>query len=185
MRAGDEWQVEIESAGRQPAQPDLVLAVAAGDRERFTWMAEKAAELGVSEIVPLETGRSVTVSTRLRENHIAKLRRIVLEATKQCGAAWAPHLQAPVSLPEFLSRPLAGTGWVADLSGHIPPAELDETPLTVIVGPEGGLTAEERAAVLAAGYRAVTLGAHTLRFETAGLAAAAAAVTARMRGHHG
>lgn len=185
VRAGADWLVEIQSAERQPAQPELILAVAAGDRERFTWMAEKAVELGVTRIVPLETTRSVGVATRLRAAHTAKLRRIVLEATKQCGAAWAPEVQTPISLAEFIARPVQGTGWLADAGGEVAPARLDVTPLTVLIGPEGGFAAEEHAAILSSGYHPVVLGSNTLRFETAALAAAAAALTARLRGKHG
>ncbi len=184
-RAGTEWLVEIQSAERRPAQPELTLAVAAGDRDRFTWMAEKAVELGVTRIVPLETARSAAVATRLKAARTEKLRRTMLEATKQCGAAWAPELSPPVPLPEFTAKPLSGVGWLADPSGEVPAAALDLTPLTVLVGPEGGFTPEELATILSAGYRSVRLGAQTLRFETAALAAAAVAAAARMRGNHG
>jgi 16S rRNA (uracil1498-N3)-methyltransferase len=57
--------------------------------------------------------------------------------------------------------------------------------MTVVIGPEGGLTDAERAGLVAAGYLPIVLGPHTLRFETAALAAAALATTARMRGSHG
>jgi 16S rRNA (uracil1498-N3)-methyltransferase len=185
VRAGPEWLVEIESAERQPARPELVLAVAAGDRERFTWMAEKAVEIGVTGIVPLDTARSVGVASRLRGTHTAKLQRVVLEATKQCGAAWAPKVLGPVPLAEFIARPVEGAGWLADVAGETPPAHLEDKPLTVIIGPEGGFTGEERAAILSAGYQPVVLGSNTLRFETAALAAAMSVVTARMRGKDG
>jgi len=185
VRVGSDWMVEIQSALRQPAQAQVTLAVAAGDRDRFTWMAEKAVELGVSTIVPLETARTAGVATRLRNAHREKLRRAVLEATKQCGAAWAPTVEPSLALEEFLARPIQGIGWLADPAGAPPPATLDDTPLTAVIGPEGGFTAEERAALVSAGYRPVALGANTLRFETAALAAAAAAGTARLRGNHG
>ena len=90
-----------------------------------------------------------------------------------------------MTLDEFLTRPLEGTGWLADPAGSPPPAMLDDAPLTAVVGPEGGFTAAERAALTSAGYAPVALGTNTLRFETAALAAAAAAGAARLRGHHG
>ena len=185
VRAGAKWLVEIRSAERKPSQPELTLAVAAGDRERFTWMAEKAVELGVTRLVPLETARTAGVASRVKQSHIEKLRRVVLEATKQCGAVWAPAVEQPVSITQFLAGSLRGTGWLADPAGAAPPADLDKTPLTILVGPEGGFGPEEREAILAAGYRPVALGFNTLRFETAALAAAAIASTARLRGKHG
>jgi 16S rRNA (uracil1498-N3)-methyltransferase len=185
VRAGAKWLVEIKSAERKPSQPDLTLAVAAGDRDRFTWMAEKAVELGVTRLVPVETARTAGVASRIRQPHIVKLRRVVLEATKQCGAVWAPAVEEPVSLTDFLPGSGRGNGWLADPSGAAPPADLDNTPLTILVGPEGGFSAEEREAILGAGYRPVALGLNTLRFETAALAAAAIASSARLRGNHG
>ncbi len=59
------------------------------------------------------------------------------------------------------------------------------SPVSVMIGPEGGLTEAERMALTAVGFRPVALGRHTLRFETAALAAAAAVAQARMRGLHG
>jgi 16S rRNA (uracil1498-N3)-methyltransferase len=185
VRDGPKWLVEIRSAERKPSQPDLALAVAAGDRERFTWMAEKAVELGVTRLVPLETERTTGVASRVKQSHIEKLRRVVLDATKQCGAVWAPTVEQPIGLTEFLSGSLRGNRWLADAAGTVPPADLDATPLTILVGPEGGFSPEERAAILGVGYQPVALGLNTLRFETAALAAAAVASTARLRGKHG
>ena len=185
VRAGSDWLVEIQSAERRPAQPSLTLAVAAGDRERFAWMAEKAVELGVTRIVPLETAHTAGVASRLKPAHLEKLGRVVLEATKQCGAAWAPEVESPVQLKSFLAHPLIGTGWLADPAGEEPPAALNQTPVTIMVGPEGGFTADEQKAIIQAGYRSVMLGTNTLRFETAALAGAAVVGAARMRRRDG
>ena len=185
LQDGKQWMVEIRSADREQRPAELTLAVAAGDRERFSWMVEKAAELGVTHIVPLETERSAAVATRVKETHLLKLRRAVYEAIKQCGAAWVPSIEEPVSLEEYVRRPLDGAGWLADVAGAVPPIRLDQVPVSAVIGPEGGLTDGERQALLAAGYLPVALGRHTLRFETAALAAAAAVAQARMRGLNG
>lgn len=185
VQAGKEWAVAIQSVEREEPRAELTLAVAAGDRERFSWMAEKAVELGVTSVVPLDTERSSGVASRLRAVHIGKLRRVVLEATKQCGAAWVPRLDPPIGLSQFVGRPVSGQAWLADVSGGTAPADLDESPLTVVIGPEGGFTSDERTSLVKAGYQPMTLGYHTLRFETAALAAAAVAATARLRGQRG
>jgi 16S rRNA (uracil1498-N3)-methyltransferase len=185
IQTGRQWLVEIRTAQRLARPPETTLAVAAGDRERFTWMVEKSVELGVTGIVPLETARSAGVATRLKEVHLRRLRRSVLEAIKQCGAAWAPSVEEPVSLTEFLRKTGPGARWLADQEGAPPPIALDHGPLTAVIGPEGGLIEGEREALLGAGYQPVAFGSHTLRFETAALAAAAAAGQARMRGQHG
>jgi 16S rRNA (uracil1498-N3)-methyltransferase len=185
VQDGKQWAVQIQSLDHEARPAELTLAVAAGDRERFTWMVEKAAELGVTRIVPLETAHTAGVASRLKQAHLEKLRRAASEAIKQCGAAWAPSVEELVPLEEYARRSLQGEGWLADIAGAAPPVGLDRTPVSAVVGPEGGLTDAERKALLLAGYRPVALGRHTLRFETAALAAAAAMAQARMRGLNG
>jgi 16S rRNA (uracil1498-N3)-methyltransferase len=185
VQEGRAWLVEVEAVTEAPRPAELTLAIGAGDRERFGWLVEKATELGVTAIVPLETERTASVATRVRPQHLEKLRRQALDALKQCGAAWAPAVEEPIELEEFLRRPRAGVRWLADPAGQMPAAELDTTPVTVVVGPEGGISERERAALLAAGYQPRVLGPHILRFETAALAAVVAVATARLRGIHG
>jgi 16S rRNA (uracil1498-N3)-methyltransferase len=184
IQDGRQWLVELGPVERQEAPPELIIAVGAGDRERFSWLVEKAVELGVTRIVPLETAHTIGVATRLKQSHLPRLRRSVLDVLKQCGSAWAPTIEEPVSLNQFLQGPGRAPGWLAEQSGALVPIELDSTPLTIVVGPEGGFTETERMDILQAGYSPVTLGAHTLRFETAALAAAAVASQARLRRSH-
>ncbi len=183
--AGRGWAVEVETAESRPRPPELTLAVGAGDRERFGWLVEKAAELGVTRIVPLETARTAGVASRVREQHLDRLRRQALEAIKQCGAAWALEVAAPVAMTRFAEGASAGSRWLAEAGGEPPPGRLDRTPVTVVVGPEGGLSDEERAALAAGGFRGLALAPYTLRFETAALAAAAVVGAARFRGTDG
>lgn len=185
VRTAREWMVEINAVEVHEPPAALILGVASGDRDRFSWMVEKSVELGVTSVVPLETERTAGVATRLKDTHIARLRRSALESIKQCGVAWAPTIENPMPLPTFVNQPVNGSRWLAHQDGTPAPASLDESPVTVIVGPEGGLTAEEVEITVSAGYRRTSLGVHTLRFETAGLAAAAAVTQARMRGQRG
>jgi 16S rRNA (uracil1498-N3)-methyltransferase len=135
--------------------------------------------------MPLETSRTAGVATRLQPRHLEKLRRQALETLKQSGSAWAMSISDPTPLDRFLADPPAVDGWLADASGNAPPSSLSPQPVTVVIGPEGGFTDSEREAIVAAGYRPMRLGAHTLRFETAALAAAAAVNAARLRGNDG
>jgi 16S rRNA (uracil1498-N3)-methyltransferase len=185
VHTGKEWWVEIQNSVREPRPAELTLAVAAGDRDRFAWMVEKAVELGVTRILPLETARSSGVATKIKDAHLERLRRRALETIKQCGVTWAPQVEAPLSLDVFLEQPLAGSGWLADASGSPPPMTLGQTALTVMIGPEGGLSDGERDSLVTAGYQPTALGPHTLRFETAALAAATLATMARVRGSNG
>jgi 16S rRNA (uracil1498-N3)-methyltransferase len=184
-RQGKGWAVEVTDAERAPRPARLTLAVAAGDRDRFEWVVEKATELGVSSIIPLETERTAGVASRVRSQHLDRFRRQALESVKQSGAAWAARVEEPLSLGDLAARPLEGQGWVAEASGGAVPAAVGTAPLTVVVGPEGGLTTGELDRLQGAGYVPVRLGPHTLRFETAAIVAAAAAVAGRLRGSDG
>jgi 16S rRNA (uracil1498-N3)-methyltransferase len=130
-------------------------------------------------VVPLETARTASVATRIRDVHVEKLARRAREAIKQSGAFWAPAVAVPETLQRFLARPFTGARWLLDADGGPPPLAEAAGPAAAIVGPEGGLTEEERAAALAAGWRAVRAGPHVLRFETAAIAAATLIQAAR------
>ncbi|HEU5049936.1 MAG TPA: RsmE family RNA methyltransferase [Gemmatimonadales bacterium] len=177
---GKGWEVEVVEASEHPAPSGLTLAVAAGDRERFLWLVEKAAELGVSRVVPLITARTEGVATRLRREQAERLTRKALEATKQSGALWSPAVTPPARFEDFLRQAIPGARWLAAPGGRPPDPVSGE--VTVLVGPEGGLTDPERAAALAAGWTPVAFGPNVLRFETAALAAAAWITTERGRG---
>lgn len=175
--------IELLETAEPP--PSLVLAVGAGDRDRFAWLVEKAAELGVTDVVPLETERTVNVATRVRDGHVEKLARRAREAIKQSGALWAPRILPPVLFEAFVEAPRPGARWLLDASGESPVGLGAATTVTALVGPEGGFTEEEAAQARRAGYRPVRIGPHTLRFETAAVAAAALIQTARERGANG
>jgi 16S rRNA (uracil1498-N3)-methyltransferase len=184
VQIGRDWQAEVLSVDRKPQPAQLTLAVGAGDRERFSWLVEKSVELGVTDVIPIESAHTSGVSTRIKNNHLGRLRRSSLEVLKQCGSPWVPTIHAPVPLAHFVQQPPNGIGWLAEQSGAVLPASLDGRALTILVGPEGGFTEAERAAIIGAGYQSVSLGRYTLRFETAALVAAAAASQARLRGAH-
>jgi 16S rRNA (uracil1498-N3)-methyltransferase len=185
VQEGREWMVEVEAVYRTQRPPETTLAVAGGDRERFSWMVEKSVELGVTRIVPLETARTAGVSTRLKEVHLERLRRSALEAIKQSGVTWVPSIESPLGLEQLLREQRPAAAWLASSEGEPAPASLGQGAVTVLVGPEGGLNPDEIAAATAAGFQPIALGLHTLRFETAALAAAAVIAQARLRGQHG
>jgi 16S rRNA (uracil1498-N3)-methyltransferase len=177
--AGKSFMLEVVSAEQVARATPIVLAVAAGDRDRMGWLVEKATELGVTDLVPLETERTLGVATRLKASHLDGLRRRSRESLKQCGGSWAVQVHEIAPLGEFLSRTAAGTRWMLDAAGDR--AEIRDTgeSLTALVGPEGGLTADERQQALDHGFNAVRAGPHVLRFETAAVAAAALAQSLR------
>jgi 16S rRNA (uracil1498-N3)-methyltransferase len=183
--AGKRVTILVDSVVDEPAPVPLILAVGAGDRERFALLVEQAAQLGATEIVPLETARAASVATKLRDAHLERVRRRGREALKQSGSAWAPVISEPMTPAEFLERPRAAQRWLADAEGGIAGALPAEAPLTIAIGPEGGFTPAERTGFLQAEFAPVRLGPHLLRFETAAVAALTLAWQARQRDRHG
>jgi 16S rRNA (uracil1498-N3)-methyltransferase len=169
---GRDLALEIGALEPVPSPVPLVLGVGAGDRDRFSWLVEKATELGVTEVIPLGTERTRGVTTGLRPGQLDKLRRRAREVLKQCGGAWVPLLRDPQTLEVFLRRTDAGARWVLDAAGGAPPAIDPALPACVLIGPEGGLSDSERSAALAQRFTPVSAGPLTLRFETAAVAAA-------------
>lgn len=161
--------------------PVTELLVGAGDRDRFLMVVEKAAELGATKVVPIVTEHSSQVATRFLAVHVEKAVRRAREAVKQCGAAWAPAVVAPVALSEALrTAPPGALRFVADEDGGPLPLVREADAVQWAIGPEGGFSEAERAAAKAAGFRPVALGRVTLRFDTAALAALALTAQARL-----
>ncbi|MFN3945065.1 MAG: 16S rRNA (uracil(1498)-N(3))-methyltransferase [Allosphingosinicella sp.] len=180
--ATGEWRAEIVEAGRKrvtlavsarlrPREPvpDLWLLFAPIKRGRIDWLVEKATELGAARLVPVLTRRTIVDKLNLD-----RLRAHVVEAAEQCERTALPELAEPVKLPALLSGWPAGRAlYFADEQGGTPLAEaVAPGPAALLVGPEGGFTAEERAAVRAVPEaRPVALGPRILRADTAALAA--------------
>jgi 16S rRNA (uracil1498-N3)-methyltransferase len=149
--------------------PDLWLLFAPVKRGRIDWLVEKATELGVARLQPVLTRR--TIVDRL---NLDRLRAHAVEAAEQCERTALPALEEPRKLDAVLKswpgdRPL----YFADEAGGEPFAP-PPGPAAILIGPEGGFTVEERAAIRALPQaRPVSLGPRILRADTAALAAVA------------
>jgi 16S rRNA (uracil1498-N3)-methyltransferase len=156
--------------------PCVELWAPVGDRDRMLLLAEKAVELGASVWRPIVYRRSRSVSPRgdgdaFRE----KVRLRMVAALEQSGSAWLPAMEKEVTLDVALAVTEGVHGLLLDAAGP-PFGDLGgslRAPVAIALGPEGGLDPDERAAFVGAGWRAVSLGANVLRFETAGIAALA------------
>lgn len=173
--------VTLERVEDAPLPARLVLAVGAGDKERFAWLAEKATELGVTDLVPIESERTVSVASRVRDGTIERIQRRATEALKQCEGTWAPKIHGSTPLERFLQEAPPGRRWVMDQQGEELPTYVGADAVTCLIGPEGGFTDLELRACEGAGFSRVTLGGLVLRFETAAVAAAAWVGIARGR----
>jgi 16S rRNA (uracil1498-N3)-methyltransferase len=170
----------IEAQTQPPRHtPALALAQALLKGEKMDWVIQKATELGVRTIVPLEAGRSIVhIRPDRLAAQLARWRRIVLEAAQQSEQWVVPTITQPRSLqkicstPEpavvslFLAERCDGTG----LGDVLLPSDANTTVL-LLIGPEGGWTKEETLIAEQAGCQSITLGSSILRAETAALAA--------------
>lgn len=162
------------------APPVTELLLGAGDRDRFLGAVERATELGVTRIVPLLSERATGVATRYQAAHLEKAVARTREAVKQSGGVWTPALATPVPLAEALRQgPPGAVRLLASHDGGPMPPLRESDPVQWAVGPEGGFSEAEVAALRAAGFQPVALGRATLRFDTAALAALAVTAMAR------
>ena len=155
---------------REPV-PDLWLVAAPLKKGRIDWMAEKACELGVARLVPVLTRRTVVDHPRLD-----RLRAHIVEAAEQCDRTAIPELAEPQRLAAVLADwPTGRALFFADEEGGTPALAAMRArpgPAAILIGPEGGFDADERAAIRA--HReavAITLGPRILRADTAAAAA--------------
>ena len=162
-----------------PFRLRLAVALPKGDRQR--WLVEKAVELGVAQITPLRTARSVA---QPGEKALRRMTRWVVDASKQCGRNRLMEVARPQTWSDSLAdsaavglRVFAHPGGDRARADHVDPAASD---VLAAIGPEGGFTPDEVDAARQAGWRAIDLGPRTLRVETA--AAVLAALLAAPRG---
>jgi 16S rRNA (uracil1498-N3)-methyltransferase len=156
-----------------PLPITLGAALPKGDRQR--WLVEKAVELGVARLVPLDTERGVAGPAA---SALARLRRAVIEASKQCGRNRLMEIAPPEPLGAFAAAAAEGACRLLAHPGGVPVdralaeharAARQSLQIRLAVGPEGGLTGGEVNQFVACGWQAVDLGPVILRVETAAL----------------
>lgn len=156
---------------------EITLAQGLSGGERMDFAIQKATELGVRAIQPLATERSVTrLSAQRADRRLAHWRNVALSACEQCGRNRPPEVRNLATLDAFAAGTGAGMlNLLLAPSGAVRLRELARAVrITVLIGPEGGLSSDEQARLLRAGYTSVRMGPRVLRTETAPLAAIAA-----------
>ncbi len=160
----------IEKLPLPEPMADVTLLAALIKFDHFEWMIEKATELGVQKIIPVEATRTERGLMQAAEKRVERWRRIALEASQQSRRAFLPEIAEPARFSAIVE----GGGLVLDEAGCVPLAGMGRVEgARVLVGPEGGWTDEERARFLEAGWKGISLGPLILRAETAALAALA------------
>jgi 16S rRNA (uracil1498-N3)-methyltransferase len=173
-------EVGVEVGAFDPIEREasrrIHLALGMPANERMDWLVEKAAELGAASIQPLMTARTVLRLTGERaEKKATHWQGVAVAACEQCGRNRVPEIKPLATLADWLKTlqpDAAGARHLLSLTD----GALALTPgagqdVCFLSGPEGGLTPQEEAAALAAGFAPVRLGPQILRAETAPLAA--------------
>lgn len=179
-----EWRAEVSQTGKRtgalrcleqtrPLQipPDLWLLFAPIKKARTDFIVEKAAELGVLQILPVQT--AFTNSERIRQD---RLQAHAIEATEQCGGTFVPQVQSLQKLDTLLARWPSERKLMfcdeATAGEHRSLGSAQPGPWAILIGPEGGFSEPERNRLNAMdGAHVVSLGPRILRADTAAVAA--------------
>ena len=155
----------------------ITLCAALVKFDRLEWMIEKATELSVECIRPVEAARSEKGLFQASAKRAERWARIAREAAEQSRRLRAPEILPAVRLVDCLKEPGGARYRMEEASAPPLPRLLaaagPATDVRLLVGPEGGWTAEERSAAAEAGWLAASLGPRVLRAETAAIAAVA------------
>lgn len=172
----EDFRVEIRSLSRMP-EPLCCLSLIQGlpKGEKLELVLQKGTELGVSSFLPTQMARSVgRLKPEREKKRLQRWEKIVQEAARQSGQAYLPQLQVEQSLDSALASVEADLKLLLWEESGLPLDRVlpEKQPgrVAVIVGPEGGVTAEEAQKAEKAGYLPISLGPRILRTETAGLA---------------
>ncbi|HUW25161.1 MAG TPA: 16S rRNA (uracil(1498)-N(3))-methyltransferase [Gallionella sp.] len=170
------------------AQPPLhiALAQALSSSEKMDWVIQKATELGVAEIQPLSTERSVAkLSAERIVKRLEHWRQVAISACEQCGRNVLPEIHAPLDIMVWLQQmkklpeELPAAKFILLPQGAVSLHGMTKPPgrAILLIGAEGGFTQAESDAALHCGFSPIRLGARILRTETAAIAGLAALQT--------
>ena len=162
-------RVETIEAGRgeSPLAVHLGQAISKGDR--MDYAIQKAVELGVAAITPLYTDHGdVRLKGEREAKKLAHWQAVAASACEQCGRATLPPVHSPLPLAQWLEGRDEALRLVLH-PGAAGALDQDQAPASaaLLIGPEGGLSADDLAAALASGFSPLSLGPRILRTETA------------------
>lgn len=174
---------KLSEAETQPLRCHIALGQAIPKGKNMELIVQKAVELGAAEILPLISARTIVgLNEKEARRKQAKWNTVAIEAAKQCGQNWLPHVHVPRTLKDFFAE--SSTCLDLHLIGSLQPGALhlkkvladfstehERLPQSVLmlIGPEGDFTPAELALARSHGCRPITLGPIVLRVETAAL----------------
>ena len=167
--------IDVAEVWTLPDLPAVHLLVPVADRDRMMLLAEKCTELGATSWRPVMWRRSRSVGPAGDGPAFqSRLKGRMVAALTQSGGGWLPevHPSAPVS--RAVAAAPQGARLLCDARGERSVVDVDlKSPVSIAIGPEGGLDEKERDEMIEGGFTPVSLVGGTLRFETAGIAALA------------
>lgn len=181
----------LEQLDSPAAAVQVVLLAALIKFERFEWLVEKATELGVWRIQPIETERTERGLAEAAVKRVSRWEKIAVEASQQSRRVHLPSIATPIRLGAALQMDAkvrlaldedSGAGAMLD---RLPVARGSSDRVALLVGPEGGWTEEERVQVAGTGWAKCSLGPIILRAETAAVAGLAVIQVAWAQSVHG
>jgi 16S rRNA (uracil1498-N3)-methyltransferase len=181
---GDRVVFRVIEPLETPAPPvRITLCAALIKFDRFEWIVEKATELGVERILPVEAERSEKGLAEASRKRAQRWARIARESSQQSRRVRAPEILPAVRFERCLAeeadyRYFLDETTAPPLLRVLPPARPGSSRAALLTGPEGGWTDAERRLAAAAGWQPVSLGPQVLRAETAAAAAIAVLVNA-------
>lgn len=159
-----------------PLRIVLLQGIARG--EKMDLILQKATELGIAAVVPVNSERSeVKLDAERATKRVEHWRNVIVSACEQSGRATIPELSAPLPLAEVVRSATATLKLTLDPEGEYALASMQApspSSIAVAIGPEGGWSPRDRETLKSAGFSGLRLGPRILRTETAGLAAIAA-----------
>jgi 16S rRNA (uracil1498-N3)-methyltransferase len=168
--------VDVIEISEIPRAAPIHLLAPVADRDRTLWLAEKTAELGVTSWRPVIWRRSKSVSPRGEgPTFQAKVRSRMTSALIQSGGGWLPDMFPEATVERAVAAAPLGTRILLAKDGEPIAGVPMRAPITIALGPEGGMERAERDLFIGAAFLPVKLGMSTLRFETAGVVAVAIA----------
>lgn len=168
-RASLHIQARENSIPPSPLAITLVQGVSRGDRMDFS--IQKAVELGVHCIQPVFSEKSkMRLDEERQQKKVQHWKSVAISACEQCGRSDIPEILPPQTLANYIANPLIGLGLVLAFGDHpnlATAAAQAQGKLSVLIGPESGISGKELAQSLAAGWQPSSLGPRILRTETA------------------
>lgn len=162
------------SPGKREPETHVTLYQALLKKDKWEWLLQKVTELGVAEIVPLQTEHCI--SDKISENKRDRYERILIEATEQCGGCRIPKLLETQTMSHAIQSIQQQKAHAFLLHTGESEKSLIESvkglkEISLLVGPEGGFSPQEIELAKSAGIRIASLGKRILRAETAGIMA--------------